>query len=71
MIAAVVVLGYVIYYSISPKGLKECPDEKIINYMPGAPSSSYYIKNRERREIGDYNKSWVESNCTVPVQAVG
>lgn len=47
-----------------------CPDEKIINRMPGSQSSSYYIKNGERREIFEYDDVWVQKYCVVPVQEV-
>ncbi|MES3030823.1 MAG: hypothetical protein V4697_00205 [Patescibacteria group bacterium] len=51
--------------------LHECPDEMIVNRMPGTePQSSYYIKNGERKEIADYDASWVKNNCTVPTQEV-
>lgn len=50
----------------------ECPDEKIVNRMPGPGSSGseYYIKNGERKEISDYDAAWVSANCNVPVQEV-
>lgn len=54
-------------------GLKDCPDEKIINRMPGPVSSEtkeYYIKGGERKEISEYDNVWVTANCTVPTQEV-
>ncbi len=53
--------------------LQTCPDEKIINRMPGPGTvgeSSYYIVNGERKEIAEYDAAWVAANCTVPEQIV-
>lgn len=79
IVLAVIILGGAAYYSTSssPKGqsqvgLRECPDEKIVNRMPGPGStqSSYYIKDGLRREISEYDAAWVASNCSVPEQQV-
>ncbi|MES2470776.1 MAG: hypothetical protein V4526_00910 [Patescibacteria group bacterium] len=61
-----------IYFALgNDSKLHECPDEMIVNKMPGtSPQSSYYIKNGERREISDYDAGWVKRNCTVPTQEV-
>ncbi|MDQ2933102.1 MAG: peptidoglycan-binding protein [bacterium] len=46
--------------------LQVCPDEKIINRMPGtSPATSYYILNGTRYELGEFDLNWVNSNCTV------
>lgn len=51
--------------------LRDCPDEMIINKMPGtSPQSSYYIKDGARKEIAEYDAEWVSNNCVVPVQEV-
>jgi hypothetical protein len=50
--------------------IAECPDEKIINRMPGSGESSYYIKDSARKEISDYDSQWVETNCNIPTQTV-
>jgi hypothetical protein len=49
-----------------------CPDELIVDKMPGtgAPKSSYYIKAGQRKELADYDQTWVKVNCKVPVQEV-
>ena len=55
----------------NPQLLRECPDEMIVNRMPGtSPQSSYYIVDGERREISEYDANWVEANCQVPEQEV-
>ncbi len=76
IIVAVLILGFLAYLMFVPVAKDsmtkaDCPDEKIINRMPGtSPQSSYYIKDGERKEISDYDESWVLANCTVPVQEV-
>ena len=66
--------GYYYYQNYNgnePSKITECPDEKIINRMPGtSPESSYYIKNGERKEISDYDSNLVQNNCNVPSQVV-
>jgi len=54
------------------RAIQSCPDEKIINKMPGPGSgdSSYYIKDGVRKEIIHYDAAWVAANCNVPVQEV-
>ncbi|MDP3962845.1 MAG: hypothetical protein Q8Q03_03195 [bacterium] len=55
------------------QGLRDCPNEKIINRMPGPGStgaSEYYVKDGTRREISEYDNNWVMANCNVPVQEV-
>jgi hypothetical protein len=72
-VVVVVALGYATYNFIIPTGLKECPDEKIVDNMPRSSRSSrssYYIKDGARKEISAYNNAWVKSNCSVPVQNV-
>lgn len=68
--------------SVNNKGLQICPDEMIVNEMPGidrsgettndveATRSSYYILNGERREIDEFDTAYIAENCTVPVQSV-
>lgn len=57
--------------------IKDCPDEKIINKMPQivddsgenttAPqdSNEYYIYKGERKEISDFDQTYVDENCEV------
>ncbi len=74
VVIAVLVAGYYayIYYALGNDSLlHECPDEMIINKMPGTePQSSYYIKDGERRETSQYDANWVRQNCNVPTQEV-
>jgi hypothetical protein len=52
--------------------LKQCPDEMIINNMPGPgeKKTSYYVLKGERKEISEFDEAWVSANCNVPTQAV-
>lgn len=64
------------------QGLQICPTEMIVNQMPSIDRSgesesealptrsSYYILNGERKEIDDFDISWVGENCRVPVTSV-
>ena len=60
--------------SITPIGIhliRNCPDEYVMNAMPGdcmsksKISNFYYIYKGQRKEIGDFDTSWVRKNCTV------
>jgi hypothetical protein len=79
IILTIVVFGFIIYfaYRYSARGdhasglTRACPDEMIINRMPGTqPQSSYYIVDGVRREISEYDTEWIADNCNVPVQEV-
>ncbi len=63
-------------------GLKVCPEEMVVNEMPGPDRSgenadadtndiptrsSYYVLKGERREVDEFNTAWVAENCYVPV----
>jgi hypothetical protein len=58
--------------------LRFCPDEKIVDMMPivciQAPcnpiDNSYYIYQGQRRELVDFDTTWVKNNCTVPETVV-
>jgi hypothetical protein len=52
--------------------LKECPDEMIVNNMPGPGEhpTSYYVVKGTRHEISEFDDAWVAQNCQVPTQAV-
>ena len=61
--------------------LRVCPDEMISNQMPCAcadddcsgcdnPPRGYYILNRKRKEISEFDSEWVEENCDVKTQVV-
>ncbi|WP_136668766.1 hypothetical protein [Flavobacterium sp. H122] len=54
--------------------IKDCPDEKIVNKMPSAGNSStpkeYYIYKGERREISEFDSTWVSKNCQVKTTEV-
>jgi hypothetical protein len=57
--------------------LQVCPDEKIINKMPTdiatkyfGPKRTYYILDRQRREISEFDNDWIENNCNVTITTV-
>ncbi|NCU41441.1 MAG: hypothetical protein EOM19_01810 [Candidatus Moranbacteria bacterium] len=63
--------------------LRVCPEEKITNTMPGSVDNSdvlqenrgilpreYFILNGERRDIGEFDRAWVEENCFLEEQIV-
>lgn len=47
--------------------IRNCPDEWIINAMPGvgstAKSKEYYIYQGKRRELSEFDTEWVKKNC--------
>lgn len=63
------------------RGLQVCPEEMIVNEMPGIDRSgetesdiepvrsSYYILGGERREIDEFDTAYIAENCTVPVSS--
>jgi peptidoglycan hydrolase-like protein with peptidoglycan-binding domain len=70
-------------FTITPRLLRVCPDQKINNRMPiidngglvqGMPevpiSRTYYILNGKRHEIAEFDANWVGQNCRVPEQTV-
>ncbi len=55
--------------------LKQCPTFKVVNQMPTTvpnnnPPSTYFILNGERREVAEFDLSWVSGNCTVETKVV-
>jgi len=60
--------------------LKACPEEKIENIQPASSkyhytatagtTTGYYIFKGERREVKEFDASWVSKNCTFPVNIV-
>jgi peptidoglycan hydrolase-like protein with peptidoglycan-binding domain len=58
--------------------IKACPEQKIINKMPvmciqapcGNVISEYYIYKGERKEVGEFDTTWVGQNCKVPESIV-
>jgi hypothetical protein len=77
IILTLAIIGFAIYfgYRLSlptrPNVSRTCPDEMIVNKMPGTqPQSSYYIVDGIRREISEFDSNWVTENCSVPVQEV-
>ena len=54
--------------------LKECPDEWIVNKMPGFDSNDsnkqYFILEGKRRELSEFDMSWVSVNCKIEKQVV-
>ncbi len=60
-------------FTISSTLLRICPSQKIVNQMPvvtGQDYPAYYILNGQRRELTEFDQTWVQSNCTVPQQIV-
>jgi len=52
--------------------LKACPDEWIVDAMPGIgqpnpndPPKEYFIYQGVRRELSEFDVDWVKSNCDV------
>lgn len=62
--------------------LRVCPEEMIVNAMPGidrsgetednveSVRSSYYIIEGERREVDEFDTVYIAENCNVPVTSV-
>lgn len=54
--------------------IKDCPDEKIVNKMPSVGNSNqtneYYIYKGERKEINEFDATWISENCKVTVTEV-
>lgn len=57
--------------------IQDCPEEKIINKMPkvidgnSQTPNEYYIYKGERREIKEFDATWIEKNCpNIKVQEV-
>lgn len=62
------------YFTITNNTLlKFCPSELIIDRMPSIdpkPNTSYYIYDGSRFELNQFDQTWVNNNCKVPVQVV-
>ncbi len=81
LIAVVIVIAIVLIFqkSTNKHGLRTCPEEMIVNEMPGIDRSgqtvdekiptrsSYYILNGERKEVDEFDTVYIAENCTVPV----
>ena len=57
--------------------IQDCPEEKIINKMPkvidgkSQTPNEYYIYKGQRREIKEFDATWIEKNCpNIKVQEV-
>lgn len=59
--------------------IRDCPEIMIDNRMPQIidenatttiPPRQYYIYKGERREIAEFDTTWVNRNCDVEVQVV-
>jgi hypothetical protein len=54
-------------------GLKICPDEWIDNQQPGDMNEEgrqYYILDGTRREVKEFDTTWVQNNCHLERQVV-
>lgn len=55
-----------------------CPDAWYVNQMPmiepidgeSSPSNEYFIVDGERRELEEFDVTWIQENCTVQKQIV-
>lgn len=61
--------------SDQPSLIRQCPDEWYENRMPSEPGGNnterqYFVINGERKEIKDYDITWIKNNCSVQVQYV-
>lgn len=56
------------------KGFRTCPDEWIVNKMPGVVGDDnpreYYIIDGKRWEISQFDRVWVENKCNLAPQEV-
>lgn len=50
--------------------IKDCPEEKIVDKMPMVSdkpnektANEYYIYKGQRKEISDFDSSWIKENC--------
>ena len=54
--------------------IKDCPEELISNQMPSLGKSNkatqYYIYKGERKEVKDFDSTWVNKHCKVKVTVV-
>ncbi len=55
--------------------IQDCPDELIVNAMPGdrpksKKESQYYIYKGFRKEIKDFDSAWVVKHCQVKTTVV-
>lgn len=61
------------FTSCTTAKIQDCPDEKIINRMPGPGSTvnEYYIYKGKRYELTDFDQEWLTTNCPyIKVQEV-
>jgi hypothetical protein len=62
-------------YNTSDGKIQDCPDEQIINAMPTMDgkqrvSNQYYIYKGLRKEINEFDSTWVKKHCKVKVTTV-
>ena len=53
--------------------IRDCPDELIQNMMPLMTEGTrqpYYIYKGQRKEISDFDSTWVKANCSVKTTVV-
>ncbi len=54
-------------------GLQVCPDEWIQNKMPGTGGTEpneYFVLEGKRRELKEFDLSWIKKNCNIKPQIV-
>ena len=72
IVGVVIIAGAVYFFTRDSAPIAVCPDELIVNEMPGPgmEAEAYYIQDGKRVEVTAYDSAWVEENCEVPVQTV-
>ncbi len=54
--------------------IQACPEEWIQNLMPGPEKSEtpreYFIYEGQRRELKEFDLSWIKKNCNIKPQIV-
>lgn len=63
----IMILSSCFNYKNEVKKIQDCPDQIIINKMPGInavkSSDLYYIYKGKRAEMKDFDTTWIINNC--------
>ncbi|MDI9340682.1 MAG: hypothetical protein QM534_08920 [Sediminibacterium sp.] len=63
----IMILSSCFNYKKEVKKIQDCPDQVIINKMPGTDvvksSDLYYIYKGKRAETKDFDTAWITNNC--------
>lgn len=64
----------VIAHRQAPTLIRQCPDAWIENRMPTTDDTNsekqYFVFNGERKEVKNYDVSWIKNNCSVQIKYV-